>query len=104
MTSGLGAGHSRAGEAIKHALLERDCTIRIRQIDFWALMDQDVASAVKEAYLELVTRHPDLYDNLYQYDRHTLGQLLVAGSMPEPLKEMIRGLWRRPATGRAREL
>jgi UDP-N-acetylglucosamine:LPS N-acetylglucosamine transferase len=67
-------------------------------------MDEGVTSAVKDVYLELVTRHPDLYDNLYQYDRHTLRQLLVAGSMPEPLKEMIRGLWRRPATGRAREL
>jgi UDP-N-acetylglucosamine:LPS N-acetylglucosamine transferase len=67
-------------------------------------MDEGVTSAVKDVYLELVTRHPDLYDNLYQYDRHTLRQLLVAGSMPEPLKEMIRGLWRRPATGTARRL
>jgi len=104
LTSGLGAGHSRAAQAIEHALPKQDSAASIRQLDFWALMDEGVTSAVKDVYLELVTRHPDLYDNLYQYDRHTLRQLLVAGSMPEPLKEMIRGLWRRPATGRAREL
>ncbi|MCK4961902.1 MAG: hypothetical protein KAS19_05420, partial [Anaerolineales bacterium] len=90
--------------AIEHALPKQDPSASIRQLDFWALMDEGVTSAVKDVYLELVTRHPDLYDNLYQYDRHTLRQLLVAGSMPEPLKEMIRGLWRRPATGTARRL
>lgn len=104
LTSGLGAGHSRAAQAIEHALPKQDPSASIRQLDFWALMDEGVTSAVKDVYLELVTRHPDLYDNLYQYDRHTLRQLLVAGSMPEPLKEMIRGLWRRPATGTARRL
>lgn len=59
-------------------------------------MDESVASTVKEGYLELVTRHPDLYDNLYRHDRNTLLQLLVMGSLPEPVKEMIRGLRRRP--------
>ena len=58
-------------------------------------MDAGVADTVKGIYLELVTRYPNLYDNLYRYDRHVLRQLLVAGSIPEPLKEMVRGLPRR---------
>ncbi|MCG2741462.1 MAG: hypothetical protein L6300_14705 [Syntrophaceae bacterium] len=93
LTSSLGSGHSRTGEAIEHALLERDPATRIRQIDFWSLMDQGVASAVKEAYLELVTRHPDLYDNLYRYDRHDWRRLLAAGNMPDPVKALAQD-WR----------
>ena len=92
LTSSLGSGHNRAGEAIKHALLERDPATMIREIDFWSLMDRGIANVVKEAYLELVIRHPDTYDNLYQYDWFAWRRLVVAGYTPEPVKELIRGL------------
>ena len=102
LTSALGSGHSRAGEAIKHALLEQDSTIRIRQIDFWALMDKGVASTVKGAYLELVTHNPDLYDNLYGHDRHTLLRLLIAGGIPDQLMALVQTLRSPRVMGAAR--
>ena len=104
LTSSLGTGHNRASEAIKHALLERDPATRIREVDFWSLMDQGVANVVKEAYLELVTRHPDIYDNLYQYDWHAWHRLVVAGCIPEPVKELVRGLRAHPLMGATRGL
>ncbi len=104
LTSSLGSGHNRAGEAIKHALLERDPATMIREIDFWSLMDQGIANVVKEAYLELVIRHPDIYDNLYQYDWHAWCRLVVEGCIPEPVKELVRGLRTLPLMGATREL
>lgn len=102
LTSSLGTGHIRAGEAIKHALLEREPATMIREIEFWSLMDQGVANVVKEAYLELVIRHPDIYDNLYQYDWHLWRRLLVVGRIPEPVKELVRGLRALPLIGATR--
>lgn len=104
LTSSLGMGHNRASEAIKHALLERDPATMIREVDFWSLMDQGIANVVKEAYLELVTRHPHIYDNLYQYDWHAWHRLVVAGCIPEPVKDLVRGLRAHPLMGATRGL
>lgn len=104
LTSSLGSGHNRAGEAIKQALLERAPATMIGEVDFWSLMDQGVATAVKEAYLEFVTRHPDIYDNLYQYDWHSWRRFVVTGCIPEPVKELVKGLRILPSMGEARWL
>lgn len=104
MTSNLGSGHSRTSEGIEHALLEQDPAARIRQFDFWNLMDESVARVMKEAYLELVTHYPDLYDNLYGHDRHSLVQLLVAGGIPDQVMAVVQGLRSRQVMGAARWL
>lgn len=92
LTSELGSGHRQAAHAIKQALLERNPAIRIEQIDFWSLMDPGVADAAKNAYLELVTRHPDIYDYLYHLDQHSWQRLLAEGEMPRKVAELAQTL------------
>ena len=43
LTSTLGSGHLRAAQAIEAALLERSPTAAVHTLDFWSLMDADVA-------------------------------------------------------------
>lgn len=89
LTSQLGYGHTRAAEAIEHALVERDSAVEIKWLDLWSLMDEKVAEAVKAAYLQLVTHQPELYEQLYQLDQRTWRQLINADCLPEPLTELL---------------
>lgn len=69
LTSTLGFGHVKAAEAIDEGLRERGIGITVDHIDFWSLMDDTVARAIKEGYLSLVTRDPELWDYLHSLDR-----------------------------------
>lgn len=55
LTSTLGSGHAAANRAIEAALLERAPTATVQTLDFWSLVDEGVAGAVRQAYLRLVS-------------------------------------------------
>lgn len=85
LTSGLGFGHSRAGEAIARALDARLPDTEVETIDFWALMSPKVSAAVKEAYLELVSTAPGAYEELYQLTERDWQEHFRSGRLPPPL-------------------
>lgn len=67
LTSNLGFGHTRAAAAIEHQLsLGND--LHADYLDLWSLMDDEVASSVKDGYLRMATEYPDYYQKLYDLD------------------------------------
>jgi UDP-N-acetylglucosamine:LPS N-acetylglucosamine transferase len=76
LTSTLGAGHLRAAQAVETAMRRRLPQATIETLDFWSLMDRQVAYAVRQAYLRLVRARPDLYDRIYQLDQRTWRQMV----------------------------
>jgi processive 1,2-diacylglycerol beta-glucosyltransferase len=82
LTSSLGSGHVAACRAIECALLERIPQAEVQTLDFWSLMDQQVARIVRHAYLRLVEGNADLYDNVYGLDQHVWRQILQRGQPP----------------------
>ena len=83
LTSTLGAGHVRAAQAVEAAVRRRLPQATIETLDFWSLMDRQVAYAVRQAYLRLVHASPDLYDRIYQLDQRTWRQI-VEGNQALP--------------------
>ena len=81
LTSGLGYGHTRAGEAIATALGAAE----VETIDFWALMSPKVSAALQEAYLDLVSTSPGAYEELYQLTEGDWQEHFRAGRLPPPL-------------------
>lgn len=81
LTSGLGLGHVRAAEAIEKAL---GGDAIVQTVDFWSLINPNVASAIHATYLSLVQNYPDLHERLYQLDEHTWRQILESESGPPP--------------------
>jgi processive 1,2-diacylglycerol beta-glucosyltransferase len=67
LSSTLGFGHMKAAQAVEQALRERDPDVSVEYIDFWSLMDERVAGAIRGGYLALVTGQPELYDRLYRF-------------------------------------
>ena len=88
LTSGLGFGHTRAGQAIALALRARQATAEVEMIDFWSLMSPKVSAAVKEAYLELVSTAPDAYQELYQLTEQDWQEHFRRGCLPPPLDRL----------------
>jgi processive 1,2-diacylglycerol beta-glucosyltransferase len=82
LTSTLGSGHAAANRAIEAALLERAPAATVQTLDFWSLVDEGVAGAVRQAYLRLVQKRADLYDRLYQLDQRTWRHILVSDRAP----------------------
>ena len=82
LTSGLGYGHTRAGEAIATSLGGRLGAAEVATIDFWSLMSPRVSAAVKEAYLELVFTAPGAYEKLYQLTEKDWQEHFRAGHLP----------------------
>ena len=78
LTSGLGCGHTRAAQALRLALVEREPSCTVRTVDWWSLMNVHVAETTKRIYLQLVTEHSDLYEQIYHLDQHTWRELLSA--------------------------
>lgn len=81
LTSGLGLGHVRAAQAIESAL---EGYAVVQTVDFWSLINPNVASAIHETYLSLVQNYPELHERLYQLDEHTWRMILGSGSGPPP--------------------
>jgi UDP-N-acetylglucosamine:LPS N-acetylglucosamine transferase len=88
LTSGLGYGHTRAGEAITAALVGRRPAVRVETIDFWSLMAPRVSAALKEAYLELVSTAPGAYEELYQLTESDWQEQFRRGRLPTPLDRL----------------
>lgn len=68
LTSSLGAGHLRGGQAVEAALQARYPEIQVKSIDFWSLMDGSVADAAKQSYLDLVQDASDTYQRIFELD------------------------------------
>ncbi len=92
LSSTLGFGHIRAAQAIEEALRERDPQVGVEYVDFWSLMDRKVASAVREGYLEVVTREPELYDRLYAYDGDQWREFFRKPELPPALEHIAVAL------------
>lgn len=87
LTSELGHGHVRAAEALRLAVLEQYPGARVTLLDWWTLLDRDVARLVKEMYLQIVQHHSRMYEELYQLDQRTWRDI-VAGKTSLPLSCM----------------
>jgi UDP-N-acetylglucosamine:LPS N-acetylglucosamine transferase len=83
LTSSLGSGHVRAAQAIEAALLERAPDARVAILDFWSLIDEKVAWAVRNTYLRLVREQPELFDRIYRLDQR-MWRALLERSEPLP--------------------
>ena len=97
LTSTLGSGHLRAAQAIESALQRRSPNPRVQTIDFWSLMDAEVAHTVRQTYLRLVQERPELYDRIFQLDERTWRHILESNEAPPPA--LAEGLELLKATG-----
>lgn len=86
LTSKLGYGHTRAADAIEFALMEKVPNVVTHHIDLWSLMDERVASSVKDGYLRMTRQYRDYYQRLYDLDEGLWRQL----SGEEPADTAIR--------------
>lgn len=88
LTSELGCGHARAAQAIRLAILQR-MPATVCLFDWWSLMHPSVAQGAKQMYLELVLKHPDLYERIYHLGEGTWRELLSgARPMPAPVQQL----------------
>lgn len=78
LTSSLGSGHLMASKAVAAAMRESCPSIEIETVDFWSLMDREVAAAVRHAYLDMLATEPELYDSVYRLDQHIWRSLFDA--------------------------
>jgi len=80
LTSSPGYGHTRAAEAIDLALRDQYPDIETKYLDITSLIDAQVSEAIQNGYLHMTAEHPDLYQKLYDLDKHFYRQL--AGKIP----------------------
>lgn len=77
LTSTLGSGHLRAAQAVAAAFRELCASgAEVQTLDFWSLLDDSVAGALRQAYLRLVQQRPELYERIYRLDERTLRRTL----------------------------
>jgi UDP-N-acetylglucosamine:LPS N-acetylglucosamine transferase len=76
LTSSLGAGHLRAGQAIEAELKSRNKHVEVYTLDFWALMDGKVAQTAMDSYLHLVEQHPNEYSEIFSLDADGIRSVL----------------------------
>lgn len=90
LTSSLGSGHMMASRALEAALQDKNPGMEIETVDFWSLMDPEVAGAVRQAYLDTIAEEPQLYDDVYRLGQHTWRSLFDASeSLPQRLETLI---------------
>lgn len=90
ITSSLGDGHVHAAHAVSHALQARGPACELRVLDFWELLDEQVAATVKASYLRLVRERPGLFDHLYGLDQQSWREIL--GSRTPPSRAILDAL------------
>jgi processive 1,2-diacylglycerol beta-glucosyltransferase len=78
VTSSLGSGHASAARAVKLAMNERVPDACVRVLDYWSLMDAQVAQTIRQTYLSLVQDHPQIYDRLYEIDQRVWRDALLS--------------------------
>lgn len=89
LTSQLGYGHVRAAKAIEQALQERYPDVECDYLDLWSLMDEKVATAVKDGYLRMTQEYPDYYQKLYDLDKNVWQQLSGEVPLDEKIKQFL---------------
>ncbi len=90
LTSSLGSGHMMASRAVQAALQEKSPCMEIETVDFWSLMDPEVAGAVRHAYLDTIVEEPKLYDDVYRLGQETWRSLFDAsGCLPRELETLV---------------
>lgn len=90
LTSSLGSGHMMASRALEAALREKNPGMEIETVDFWSLMDPEVAGVVRHAYLDTIVEEPQLYDDVYRLGQQTWRSLFDASeSLPRQLEIFI---------------
>jgi processive 1,2-diacylglycerol beta-glucosyltransferase len=85
ITSFLGYGHRKAAEAIVSAMDKLYPVVETRMIDFWTFLSDGVSRDIHNFYLNLISKHPELYDKLYHLDVEEWQKIL---SGQKPLKEV----------------
>ena len=93
LTSSLGAGHLRAGQAIEAELKSRNKNIEVRSLDFWTLMDGKVAQSAMGSYLHLVEQHPNEYSEIFNLDADGIrsvlnGTLALNGNLNDAFRRL----------------
>jgi len=76
LTSGLGCGHLRAAEAVAEELHRLAAEAVLHQLDFWSLMNHGVAVSIQQIYLQLVQRHPELYERVHRLPQRTWRRII----------------------------
>lgn len=84
LTSSLGSGHVRGGQAIAAALAEKYPGIQVESIDFWSLVDGTVADAAKQSYLDLVQGHSDSYQSIFDLDGVGIQSIIARQAVLDP--------------------
>lgn len=80
LTSSPGYGHTRAAEAIDAALKCHYPEVQTKYLNITTLIDKQVSAAIQDGYLRMTAEQPDLYQKLYDLDKHFYRQL--AGKIP----------------------
>src|SRR5688500_5404947 len=105
LTSSLGSGHARAAQAIERALRRECVNAEVQVLDWWSLINERVARDARAMYLELVQRHPDLYERLYRLADGTWREMLDGPKeVPRDVRELfsiVHALPIVPAAGRS---
>lgn len=80
LTSSPGYGHTRAAEAIEQVLHYSHPDIETKYLNITSLIDKKVSEAIQDGYLRMTAEQPDLYQKLYDLDKHFYRQL--TGKIP----------------------
>lgn len=71
ITASIGAGHTRAANAVRDALLEKNRVSQATVVDF--LDSRDAASRlIKDTYLKMLDVFPDAYEHLYRWSQEAV--------------------------------
>lgn len=90
LTSSLRSGHMMAARALEAALQEKNPGMEIETVDFWSLMDPEVADALCHAYLDTLAEEPQLFDDVYRLGQQAWQGLFDSGeSLPGQLETLI---------------
>ena len=93
LTSSLGSGHVVAAQAIEQALRACAPDTRVHTVDFWTLMDRQVAQTVRQAYLGILEHEAELYDRVYRLDQRVWRRLFERDQpLPDALATLIARL------------
>ncbi|HWQ61405.1 MAG TPA: glycosyltransferase [Negativicutes bacterium] len=70
ITASIGAGHTRAANAVRDALLDKKCVSQASVVDF--LDSRDAAGRlIKDTYLKMLDVFPHAYDLLYRWSQES---------------------------------
>lgn len=89
LTSGLGHGHNRAAQAIQTTLTMKSPSSEVAMLDWWSLVNADVAKFIQQLYLSLVQQHQALYERLYHTSAQAWRQAAQQQNLPHAVQELL---------------